>query len=303
MNNELINTGNTGILLQQGGQGLALSSLSSPAVAAEFTRNILALVPTKKKIGLTDFYLFLSGSPLACEIADSLSRALTAADASAARALWKEYSAELQAEIIIPDAGVLNAELVTKLDIEGLHVRTAFLRKHSILPVEKAPYAYTYGAMTAEDSTELVLILKQLKSIKPHGQMLIDEFFEEIDLRILYMYAMSEAEQYASDDYDGGAFLQLAMESQDTLPQGTPLLCWLQENVPDVFSLLREEILNPLWKENRAFFWETWLQQNRPTTRGNFFEKARGDYRPDKDGISYDDAFDDVLKVNENDSE
>ena len=281
---------------------LNLSSLSTPAVVKQLVTDILTLAPRKKKVRLNDFYLFLPGAPLDCEIVERLSRSLLDDDIHGAKELWNTYSAELRHEIIIPDAGVLNTELITKLEIEGTEIRNAFLRKHNILPPEKTPYTYTYGLMTAEDATELVLILKQVMSVKPYGKQLIDEFFQEIDLRILYLYGMNEAEQFASDDYDCGANLQLAMDSGDKLPEGVPLLSWLQEHVPSVFARLCTELLNPMWQEDRSCFWESWLRQNRPEARSNHYEIPRAEYRPGKDSLGYEDALDDIFRINETES-
>ena len=131
--------------------------------------------------------------------------------------------------------------------------------------------------------------------------MIIQEFFEEVDLRIFYLFAMHEAEYYAEYDPDGGAYLQLAMETGDKIPEGVVLLSWLQSYVPEKFDELRESLMDPIWQENRSLFWKGWIRQNNPAVNEDFYESRHQYSRPIIGDIDDESILDDLIRRNEAD--
>lgn len=77
----------------------SLNSLSTPLAAKRMVADIKAFIPEKRKIGVNDFYLFLTGRPSKPAIVQVLAQSLAAAKKGTADKLWDSYSEALQAEL------------------------------------------------------------------------------------------------------------------------------------------------------------------------------------------------------------
>ena len=298
MAKSIVNT-NTALITSQ---ELNLSSLLVPAVVMGIISDMKFLYPQKRKISADDFLIFIPRNCLPYEISDNIAKALLDADVDKGMEIWGNCAAPLQHAMVIPDRGTINRDIICKFNVEGKAVRNAYLSRVNYSSPRQSPYAAIYGDYTAEAATELVMILKDLEKVQPNGKELVDEFFEDIDLRILYLFAMHEAEQFAADDPDGGAYLQLAMQLDDEVPEGVPLLCWLQQSQPGIFTQLRGELMDPVWQENRSLFWEGWIRQNKPHLDNDSFEKKKFNQNHSllkNSGEDMGSMFDDLMKVHE----
>ena len=280
---------------------VTLTDLAIPHNLNNLVAVIKSLNPRKQKVGIADFQVFLPPGCIDQDVVEHITKAILTAEDDVASELWEQCTAELKYEMIIPDGDVLNIDIVRKVNIEGDTIRNAFLSLRRITPPEQTPYAYTYGSTTVEEAAALVSVLKQIQKMKPEGQMNIQEFFEEVDLRIFYLFAMHEAEYYAEYDPDGGAYLQLAMETGDKIPEGVVLLSWLQSYVPEKFDELRESLMDPIWQENRSLFWKGWIRQNNPAVNEDFYESRHQYSRPIIGDIDDESILDDLIRRNEAD--
>lgn len=295
------NVGNQGLISLTSDYALSMADLKTPSVIINIAQELKVLVPRKRKINFNDFYLLLSGSPQGFDITPNLTEAILSANEVVAAELWNTFAVDIKNALITPDYGTINIDIIKKMDVPGQEIRNAYLSKWSIAPPVQTAYAYIYGDTSSDAAAELVMVLNQLKKLKPEGAMLIREFFEEIDTRILYLFGMSEAEQFAEDDCRGGAFLQLAMDMNDKIPEEVPLLSWLQENVPDVFNQVRSELLNPIWQENRSMFWMGWMRLNRPEVGEDHYDKKRGTQQMhNAEYVNTEDLLDDLINRSEN---
>lgn len=282
---------------------LEVKHLSDPGVLEMISREIKEIYPGKRKLTVDDFLLLMDQKPTEYQVVDAIAGAINRADDQRSLVIWDMCAMPLKHALIVPDAGVLNTDLVKKLDVNGEMVRSAFLSTKNFGSPHQTAYAYVYGEHSAETGAELVLILKKLWNMQPEGKMLINEFFYEIDIRILYLFAVTEAEQFAHNDALGGAFLQLAIESEDVVPCEAYLLSWLQQYAPSTFKILRDELLNPVWQENRTMFWKGWARQNRPDIGEDLYEKREQSIKGLIAGGNSEDDLDELLKVHEeNDS-
>ncbi len=282
---------------------LRLADLSTPKRVQQLVIDIKSINPRKQKININDLLVFI---PEQCQreaVIARLSEALLSSSDVEARGLWEVLAVDIRYSILIPDEGLLNIDIVRKLDIEGGVIRNAYLSIVSIAPPDKTPYAYIYGSTEPSDAIALTAILEQIRKLKPEGQMLIKEFFEEIDIRVLYLFAMNEAEAYAESDPDGGAYLQLAMEADDKIPEQLVLTAWIQSYVPETFAELRASLLDHIWQENRSLFWKGWIRQNRPTVDEDYYDgKGQSKFASSAvgTGVSDEEVLDDLLKRCEN---
>lgn len=278
---------------------LTVRDLQNPITVTELVSTVCGL-SGKRKIDFRELHIVLSTISTEQDIAEQLSNAIISADTKTAVSLWNSFGASLKYSIIVYDDGVLNTDIVRKLDIDGKIIRTAFLSKGSIAPPEKTPYAYINGDTSAEAAANFVNLLESIRKIKPEGPLLIREFFDEIDIRILYLFAVNEAEQFERDDNAGGAYLQLAVEMEDSIPCEVRLLSWLQQHVPETFSELRGELLNPVWFENRTMFWKGWIRQNRQEVDPDYYERRRGSNYVSKHTTGdLNDPLDDLINLTE----
>lgn len=253
----------------------SIQDLKNPTILFNIISDIKKISSKKRKLGIRDFHILLTKVHSDEEITTSLSTAIREANKDTAISIWELCNAKLKYDLVVLEDSVLNIDIIKKIDIDGLVIRNAFFQKGAILPPEKTPYAYMYGDTSVETAHAFVSILEQMKKIKPDGDLLIREFFDEIDIRILYLYAMNEAEWFEEEDTNAGIYLQLAVEVCDTVPGKARFMHWIQHNVPDTYQKLRAELLDSIWQENRGMFWKGWVRQNRPEVDPDFYENKK----------------------------
>lgn len=291
-------TENKNQLISMGeGLKLSLNDLSNPESLEKVLLKIKKFWGSKKKIGLPELLIILEQNYSKEEIAEKITNAILIADNSKALSIWSMCSSEIQYSIIIPDKAKVDLDIVVKLDLNGSMVRKAFMKHINFLVPKRNEFSVIYGEYTSEYAEELVVILEDMWNSKPDGKILIQEFFHQIDFRVLYLICIKEIEQFKSDDPHGGAHIHVALRTNDQVPEGLALLTWLQLRVPLVFYELSEDLLNPIFPENRALFWETFLKMNHSHLGSNHFEECISGNSLDAE--AWENHNDDLLKKTE----
>ncbi|MCX6752902.1 MAG: hypothetical protein NTW62_00975 [Candidatus Nomurabacteria bacterium] len=250
---------------------LTLNDLSNPVQIQRLFEEVKRINPFKKRIGLPEINILLEKRLRRSEVAEKMSQAILSADNKIAKFIWNISTPKFKYEMILPGAGEVNLDLINKLDLRGKMVCKAFL-SHKNLPVPRqTAYATIFGEYSYDDAAELALILEELWNSGVYGKVLVQEFFEFIDIRVLFLIGISEMGSFVSDSSDDGREMYIALKTDDQLPIDLNFLCWMQLRIPEKYSKLREELLNPKYPEDRNLFWETFRKQNKPHLRENNF--------------------------------
>ncbi len=233
---------------------LPLKDLARPQRALELLSD-LKILSGKHKVNLRELVLNFGSHEEA--ITNNLRDAIMKAENPIAAEIWNRIAAEIKHAIIVPDDGIVDREIIRKLDIPGERIKRAFLFRFSYDSPKQTPYSTLYSDFTWETGDQLVQILNELSLMKPEGPMLIREFFEGIDIKLLYLIAVEELDHYTREDGSEDP-LNAMFGSESIPPSSMHLLQWLYHHERSVFHDLITALKNDEWPELRAIFYELW---------------------------------------------
>lgn len=300
---------NETLSLIDGTLSLKFNDLSNPVSLEKTFLDLKSLLKNKRVIGTIELNILLEKEYSKEDIAEKISDAILIADTQQALNIWNMCAADLKYTIILPDVGNINLGIIEKFELEWDEIRKAFMSKKNFLLPKQTAYTTVFGDYSYEDAEELAYILEQLWNSGLYGKVTVQEFFHEIDLRILYLLGIREIEQFLEE---GGEDVHLALKTNDQLPVQLNLLAWIQSRMPEKYNELVPELLNPIYPENRNMFWETHFRMNLPHIGADYYsqkeeQKARrtedknsyGNNGEESEDERYENELDDYLKDEE----
>ncbi len=293
-------------------KSFSANELAVPQKVQDLFSLIKGILPQKRKITARDILPLIEGQPSKEDIAEKISAALKSIEKNEALSLWDSCSKSLQHDIIMPDKVVVDVDIIYFLEVPGVEIRQAFLSKRAFNSPQHTAYSIAYGEIHEETGSELVHVLEDIMKTGPEGKAIVDEFFKEIDPKLLYLISIAEIEQYIQDD-GGGDDVRIALKTSvayggkdssfcgSEMPIGVPFMAWLQRNKREHYKELASNLLDPTHDESRALFWELFMRNNNPQVDSEHFNRKQEATYRSKGVEDFEDTIDNHLRRIEGD--